>query len=49
MLLTLLNPDMLPIYFILGASDFAKLKMETCPRVGQNGETFMNKQKWAAL
>ena len=40
----LITKDMLPIYIILGASDFAK-KMETYPSVGQIRELFINKQK----
>ena len=32
--------NLLPIHIILGASDFAKIKMGTCPRVGQIGKPF---------
>ena len=30
--------NLLPIHIILGASNFVKIKMGTCPRVGQIGE-----------
>ena len=30
---------------ILGANDFAKIKMGTCPRVGQSGESFAEQTK----
>ena len=33
--------NLLPIYTILGANNFEKLKMGTCPRLVQIGETFV--------
>ena len=36
---------LLPIHIILGASDFAILKMRTCLRVGQIGEPFAKQTK----
>ena len=33
--------NLLPIYTILGANNFEKLKMGTCPRVVQIGEPFV--------
>ena len=35
----------MPIYIIQVASDFAKIKMETCPGVGQIGEPFVKQTK----
>ena len=32
--------EQLPVHVILAASDFAKIKMEKCPRVGKIGEQF---------
>ena len=32
-------------HIILGANDFAKIKMGTCPRVGQSGEPFAEQTK----
>ena len=37
--------NLLPIQIILGASDFAKIKMGTCPRVDQIGEPFAEQLK----
>ena len=37
--------NLLPIHIILGASDFAKIKMGICPRVGQIRETFAEQTK----
>ena len=37
--------NQLPIHVILGTSDFAKIKMETCPRVYQIGEPFPEQTK----
>ena len=36
---------LLPIYIILGVSDFAILKMRTCLRVGQIGEPLAKQTK----
>ena len=32
--------EQLPVHIILGASDFAKIKMEKSPQVGKIGEPF---------
>ena len=37
--------NQLSIHVIPGASHFAKIKMETCPRVGQIGEPFPEQTK----
>ena len=37
--------NLLPVHIILGASDFAKIKMGTCPRVGQISEPFAKQTK----
>lgn len=39
--------NLLPIRNILGANNCAKIKMEICPRVDQNGD--LNEQKWLGL
>ena len=39
--------NLLPIRNILRANNCAKIKMEICPRVDQNGD--LNKQKWVGL
>ena len=44
-----LTKNQLSIHFILGASDFAKIKMGACPRVGQIGNHLLNKQNWVGL
>ena len=38
--------EQLLVHIILGASDFAKIKMEKSPRVGKIGEPFAELTKW---
>ena len=37
--------NQLPTHITLGASDLAKIKMGTCPRVGQTGEPFVEQTR----
>lgn len=39
------SKDILPVHLILGASDYAKIKTETAPRVGALGEPIGEKTK----
>ena len=38
--------EQLLVHIILGAGDFAKIKMEKSPRVGKIGEPFAELTKW---
>ena len=39
------SKDIMPVHLILGASDYAKIKTETAPRVGALGEPIGEKTK----
>ena len=39
------SKDIMPVHLILGASDYAKIKTETAPRVGALGEPVGEKTK----
>ena len=43
--------EQLPVHIILGASDFAKIKIEKVPRVGKVGEPFaeLTKMRWVMM
>ena len=41
--------NLLSIHIILGASNFAKIKIETCPRVGQIGEPSAEQTKMGGI
>ena len=43
--------EQLPVHIILGASDFAKIKMEKSPQVGKTGEPFaeLTKMGWVMI
>ena len=51
MLNTYTRKKLLQIHILLGASDFAKIKTGTCPRVGQIGEPFSEptKMDWIVM
>ena len=41
--------EQLPVYVILGANDFAKIKMEKSPQVGKIGESFAELTKMVSV
>ena len=43
------HKNQLPIHIILRAKDFAKIKMGTCPRVGQIGELFAEQTRMGSF